>query len=68
MGPSLVQMSTRIALLGDKDLGLLTHRELDAAVALFPGWAEPLWVGTDSAGARARGRRRALGDPGLSVP
>ena len=46
-------MSTRIALLGDKDLGLFTHRELDAAVTLFPGWAEPLWVGTDSAVARA---------------
>ena len=41
-------MATRIALLGDKDLGHLTHRELDAALALLPDWAEPRWVGSDS--------------------
>jgi CTP synthase (UTP-ammonia lyase) len=46
-------MPTRIALLGDRDLGLVTHRELDAAVAALPPWVEPRWVGSDSAEARA---------------
>lgn len=30
---------TTIAVLGDLDLDHLTHRELDAALGLFPGWA-----------------------------
>jgi len=46
-------MRTRIALLGDKDLAYVTHRELAAALALFPDWVEPRWVGSDSAEARA---------------
>ena len=46
-------MRTRIALVGDKDLGLLTHRELAAALALLPDWVEPVWVGSESAAARA---------------
>jgi len=37
----------RIALLGDRDLDKVTHRELDAALALFPRWADGAWVATD---------------------
>ena len=44
---------TSIALLGDKDLGYLTHRELDAAVALLPDGIEARWVGSDTRAARA---------------
>jgi CTP synthase (UTP-ammonia lyase) len=39
---------TRIALLGDRNLELVTHRELDAALGLFPDWADGAWVATDS--------------------
>ncbi len=46
-------MRARIALLGDKDLGYLTHRELEAAVALLPDWVEARWIGTDTPAARA---------------
>ena len=46
-------MRIRIALLGDKDLGYVTHRELDAAVALLPDWVGRRWIGSDSAEARA---------------
>ena len=45
-------MATRIALLGDKDLGYVTHRELDAAVALLPDGVEARWVGSDTPAAR----------------
>ncbi len=38
-----------VCLLGDRDTGFLTHRELDAAIALLPGDVEARWVGTDSA-------------------
>jgi CTP synthase (UTP-ammonia lyase) len=34
--------------LGDHDAGHLTHRELDAALGLFPVWADAAWVATDS--------------------
>ena len=41
-------MSTaRIAVLGDRDLDYVTHRELDAALGLFPGWTDAAWVATD---------------------
>ena len=37
-----------IAVLGDRNLEYVTHRELDAALALFPDWARGEWVATDS--------------------
>jgi CTP synthase (UTP-ammonia lyase) len=37
-----------IAVLGDRNLEHVTHRELDAALALFPDWARGEWVATDS--------------------
>jgi CTP synthase (UTP-ammonia lyase) len=37
-----------IAVLGDRNLDYVTHRELDAALALFPDWARASWVPTDS--------------------
>jgi CTP synthase (UTP-ammonia lyase) len=43
----------RIAVLGDRNLEVVTHRELDAALVLLPGWAAAEWVGTDSAAARS---------------
>jgi CTP synthase (UTP-ammonia lyase) len=38
---------TSIAVVGDRDTSLLTHRELDAAIARMPIWAEARWVGSD---------------------
>ena len=38
----------RIAVLGDRNLDYLTHREIDAALGLFPDWARGSWVPTDS--------------------
>jgi CTP synthase (UTP-ammonia lyase) len=43
----------RIAVLGDRNLGYVTHRELDAALELFPEWARGAWVATDSDGVEA---------------
>jgi len=40
-------MSISIAVVGDRDTSLLTHRELDAAIARMPTWAHARWVGTD---------------------
>jgi CTP synthase (UTP-ammonia lyase) len=37
-----------IAVLGDRNPEYVTHRELDAALALFPDWAQGEWVATDS--------------------
>jgi CTP synthase (UTP-ammonia lyase) len=37
-----------IAVLGDRNLEHVTHRELDAALGLFPDWARGEWVATDS--------------------
>lgn len=37
----------RIAVLGDRNLDYVTHRELDAALARFPHWADAAWVATD---------------------
>jgi len=45
--------ATRIALLGDKDLGKVTHRALAAAVAQLPPGVEAAWIGTDTSQARA---------------
>ena len=39
--------AVRVALVGDRNVGYVTHRELDAALALFPSWASGAWVGTD---------------------
>jgi CTP synthase (UTP-ammonia lyase) len=47
-------MSISIAVVGDRDTSLLTHRELDAAIARMPTWAHARWVASDKA--------RALGD------
>jgi CTP synthase (UTP-ammonia lyase) len=38
----------RIAVVGDRNLDYVTHRELDAALDLFPEWARGGWVATDS--------------------
>ena len=51
-----------IVALGDRDTGYLTHREIDAALGLFPAEARAHWVATDSPAARVarrRGRRLA---------
>jgi CTP synthase (UTP-ammonia lyase) len=37
----------RIAILGDRNLDYVTHRELDAALALSPSWVDAAWVATD---------------------
>jgi CTP synthase (UTP-ammonia lyase) len=42
----------RIVVLGDRDLRYLTHRELDAALALFPDIARAGWTATDAPAAR----------------
>jgi CTP synthase (UTP-ammonia lyase) len=41
-----------IVALGDRDPGYLTHREIDAALELFPPAAGGRWVATDSSEAR----------------
>jgi len=46
-------MPARIALLGDRNLDYVTHRELEAAVTQLPDGVEATWVGTDTAAARA---------------
>jgi catechol 2,3-dioxygenase-like lactoylglutathione lyase family enzyme len=43
---------TTIIALGDRDERYLTHREIDAALALLPTGVDAAWVGTDSADAR----------------
>jgi CTP synthase (UTP-ammonia lyase) len=43
-----VTSTARIAVLGDRNLEYVTHRELDAALGLFPGWARGAWVETDA--------------------
>lgn len=59
-GPSNAARKARIAVLGDRDAGYVTHRELDAALALFPDWVDARWIATDSAGARALEERDGL--------
>jgi CTP synthase (UTP-ammonia lyase) len=41
----------RIVVLGDRNTEYLTHREIDAAIALLPSTIHAQWVGTDSADA-----------------
>jgi CTP synthase (UTP-ammonia lyase) len=38
----------RIVVLGDRNPQYLTHREIDAAIALLPARVQARWVGTDS--------------------
>jgi CTP synthase (UTP-ammonia lyase) len=38
----------QVVLVGDRDLNYFTHRELDAALALFPSHVSAQWVGTDT--------------------
>ena len=54
---------TTIALLGDRNLEYLTHRELDAALALFPDDVNAEWVPTDDPDAA----QRIAGSDGLWV-
>jgi CTP synthase (UTP-ammonia lyase) len=42
-----------IVALGDRDTGYLTHREIDAALGLFPNEVRAHWVATDSPAARS---------------
>jgi CTP synthase (UTP-ammonia lyase) len=49
-------MTTRIALLGDRDLDQVTHRALEATRALLPDGVAAEWVGTDTPAARALDR------------
>lgn len=49
-----------IVALGDRDPGYLTHREIDAALELFPAEAGARWVATDSPGARDLRRATAV--------
>jgi CTP synthase (UTP-ammonia lyase) len=48
------RVMTRIALLGDRDLRFVTHRALEAAVALLPDGVDVEWVATDTPQARSR--------------
>ena len=41
-----------IFLLGDRNAGSVTHRELDAAIELLPGGVRARWVGTDTPDAK----------------
>ena len=46
-------MPATIAVVGDRDPGYLTHRELDATIALMPAGVSPhRWVATDGPDAR----------------
>jgi CTP synthase (UTP-ammonia lyase) len=47
-------MTARIALLGDMDLNYVTHREVEAARALFPPAVMTEWIATDEADALER--------------
>lgn len=44
----------QIVLVGDRNASYLTHRELDAALQLFPAGVRAFWIGTDTPGAAAR--------------
>ena len=44
-------MSARVRVLGDRNLDYLSHRELDAALALFPDGVSAGWVASDARGA-----------------
>src|SRR6185437_16592789 len=51
---------TSIAVVGDRDPSYLTHRELDAALALMPAGVEARWVATDGPEASRLDRYDAL--------
>jgi CTP synthase (UTP-ammonia lyase) len=53
-------MPTAIAVVGDRDPAHLTHRELDAALALMPAGVEARWVATDGPDATRLDRFDAL--------
>jgi len=53
--PHTQSMPIVIAALGDRDPAYLTHREIDAAMALAPPDTEIRWVATDSGDARRIG-------------
>ena len=53
-------MPTAIAVVGDRDPSYLTHRELDAALALMPAGVEARWVATDGPEAARLDRYDAL--------
>ena len=48
----IAEREASIAALGDRDLGYLTHREIDAAMRLVPDGVDLRWVATDSEEAR----------------
>jgi CTP synthase (UTP-ammonia lyase) len=48
-------MSTSIAVVGDRDTSLLSHRELDAAIARLPTSVHARWVGTERLSATTPG-------------
>jgi len=51
---------TAIAVVGDRDPSYLTHRELDAALALMPAGVDARWVATDAPEASRLDRYDAL--------
>jgi CTP synthase (UTP-ammonia lyase) len=53
-------MPATIAVVGDRDPGYLTHRELDATIALMPAGVSARWVATDGPDARRLDRFHAL--------
>jgi CTP synthase (UTP-ammonia lyase) len=53
-------MPTAIAVVGDRDPRYLTHRELDAALALMPPWVDARWIATDGPDAARLDRYDAL--------
>ena len=53
-------MATAIAVVGDRDPSYLTHRELDATLALMPPGVEARWVATDGPEASRLDRFDAL--------
>src|SRR5689334_21550728 len=54
------RVPTAIAVVGDRDPAYLTHRELDAALALMPAGVEARWVATDGPDATRLDRFDAL--------
>jgi CTP synthase (UTP-ammonia lyase) len=53
-------MPVRIALVGDRDPAFLTHRELDATLALMPAGVEAGWLPSAESGPTAAARFDAL--------
>jgi CTP synthase (UTP-ammonia lyase) len=54
------RVMAHVALLGDLDLSLLTHRALEAAVEQLPDGVAAEWVGTDTPAARSLDRFDAV--------